>query len=66
MFDRDLLGALTSADLAGGTFNEALEAIAGWPERLVRAHLLHLLWNQTCIVDLDSVLSGDHVLGRIK
>ncbi|MFI7611404.1 TnsA-like heteromeric transposase endonuclease subunit [Nonomuraea terrae] len=64
LFDSDLLRALIAADLEGRTVREALAAVTGWPQRLVRSHLLHLLWKQVYGVDLTIMLSGDHVLER--
>ncbi|WP_218041178.1 TnsA-like heteromeric transposase endonuclease subunit [Acrocarpospora macrocephala] len=66
LFNPDLLEALISSDLAGRTLREALGAVTGWPQRLTRSHLLHLLWTQVYRVDLTAVLSGDHVLERAR
>jgi hypothetical protein len=66
LFDHELLDALIVADLAGQTVREAVGAVTGWPQRLVRSHLLHLLWRQVYRVDLTVMLSGGHVLGRVR
>jgi hypothetical protein len=62
LFDPELLEELVSGGLVGRTVSEALDAVAGWPRRLVRSHLLHLLWRQSYRVDMSVVLSGGHVL----
>ena len=48
----------------GRTLSEAVGAVTRWPRRLVRSHLLHLLWKQVYRVDLTIALSDVHVLER--
>lgn len=38
--------------------------LKGLPSPLVRSALLHMLWNQELVVDIDQVLSADSVLRR--
>jgi len=64
LFDPRLLDALIGADLDGARLRDVPAAMAGWPRRLVWAHLLHLTWVHAYSVDLATVLSGDHVLSR--
>jgi hypothetical protein len=64
LFDPGLLDALIAADLDGARLRDAPAAVARWPRRLAWAHLLHLIWGHAYSVDLNTVLSGDHVLSR--
>jgi TnsA endonuclease N terminal len=64
LFDRSLLDALIEADLDGVRLHDVPAAVVGWPRRLVWAHLLHLIWSHAYTVDLNTVLSGDHMISR--
>jgi hypothetical protein len=64
LFDPVLLDALTRADLDGARLRDVPAAVVGWPCRLVRAHLLHLIWSHAYCTDLSTILSGDHMLSR--
>lgn len=43
---------------------EAIRKARSWPEMMVRAALMHLLWRQHFTVDLARPLTRDHVLGQ--
>lgn len=51
------------SDLFGTTVGEAIRKERAWPELMVRAALMHLLWRQQFTVDLIRPLTPDHVLG---
>jgi hypothetical protein len=57
-----LLDELREADLNGLTLAEAFAARPGWAAPLVRAALLHLLWRQVYRVDLETLLTPQHVI----
>ena len=57
-----LLDELRAADLNGLTLAEAFAARPGWAAPLVRAALLHLLWRQVYRVDLETLLTPQHVI----
>lgn len=63
LFDRALIERMSSSDLLGTTVGEAIRKERAWPELMVRAALMHLLWRQHFTVDLARPLSPDHVLG---
>ena len=62
--ERVLIDRMSSPQLVGATVGEAIRSHSSWPEPLVRAALMHLLWRQKFTVDLDLPLSRGHVLGR--
>lgn len=64
LFNPAILDALDGAELDGIRLRDVPTAVAGWPRRLVWAHLLHLIWNHVYAVDLKTGLSGDHILSR--
>ena len=54
---------MSSSDLLGTTVGEAIRKERTWPEPMVRAALMQLLWRQHFTVDLTRPLTPDHVLG---
>jgi hypothetical protein len=64
LFDQGVLEQLRVMDLDGATLGAALGALPTVPEALVRATVLHLLWQQHFTVDLTRPLSAAHVLRR--
>jgi hypothetical protein len=66
LFDPGLLAQLRAADLDGASLGEAFGCLSGWPEPLVRAAVLHLVWAGHYTVDLDRPLSGSHLLRTVR
>ncbi len=66
LFDPGLLARLRAADLDGASLGEAFGCLPGWPEPLVRAAVLHLVWAGHLTVDLDRPLSGPHRLRMVR
>lgn len=66
LFDSDLLAALRAADLDGVPLARAFDSVPGTSAVLVRPAVLHLVWRQHFIVDLDRPLGGGHVLRRAQ
>ncbi|RJQ83400.1 TnsA-like heteromeric transposase endonuclease subunit [Pseudonocardiaceae bacterium YIM PH 21723] len=64
LFDHELLGQLRSADLDGATLATAYQLLPEQPPPLVRAAVLHLLWQQHFTVDLTRPLNSAQVLRR--
>ncbi|MGW4838614.1 TnsA-like heteromeric transposase endonuclease subunit [Streptomyces globisporus] len=64
LFDPELLAEIDEADLDGMTLGAALRAFPHRPVELVRASLLHLLWQQHWVTDLDTPLTARHRLRR--
>jgi hypothetical protein len=62
LFDPALLEALRCAGLGGMRFGDAPGTVPAWPQPLVRAAVLHLLWTGHLATDLDRPLSAGHVL----
>ncbi|MGI8447077.1 MAG: TnsA-like heteromeric transposase endonuclease subunit [Streptosporangiaceae bacterium] len=62
LFDPGLLARLREANLDGASLGEAFGCLPSWPEPLVRAAVLHLVWAGHFTVDLDQPLSGSHRL----
>ncbi|MFJ1610716.1 TnsA-like heteromeric transposase endonuclease subunit [Streptomyces sp. NPDC088253] len=62
LFDPALLEALGQAGLDGATLGEAFAAAPDCDALLVRSSVFHLLWTGRFLTELDSPLSGDHVL----
>lgn len=63
LFESAIIDRMSSSDLLGTTVGEAIRKEKSWPEMMVRAALMHLLWRQHFTVDLTRPLSRDHVLG---
>jgi hypothetical protein len=63
-FEGALLDRMSAPQLVGTTVGEAIRSQPSWPNPIVRAALMHLLWRQEFTVDLDRPLSCGHVLGR--
>ncbi len=63
LFQSDLVHRMSSSDLLGMTVGDAIRKESAWPESMVRAALMHLLWRQRFTVDLTQRLTSDHVLG---
>jgi hypothetical protein len=63
LFERAIIDRMSSSDLLGTTVGEAIRKERAWPELMVRAALMHVLWRQHFTVDLTRPLSSDHVLG---
>lgn len=61
-FQPELIDRMSSSELPGMTVAEAIRSQSRWPEPVVRAALMHLLWRQRFTVDLSRPLSSDHVL----
>jgi len=66
LFDPGLLARLRTADLDGASLGEAFGCLPGWPEPLVRAAVLHLVWAGHLTVDLDRPLSGSQRLPMVR
>lgn len=66
LFDPGLLARLRATDLDGASLGEAFGCLPGWPEPLVRAVVLHLVWAGHLTVDLDRPLSGSHRLRMVR
>jgi hypothetical protein len=64
LFDAGLLEELKAADLDGVSLGVACRSVPGWPQLMVRAGLLHLLWRGHFYADLSRPLSASHVLRR--
>ena len=62
LFDPGLLAQVRAAGLDGASLGEAFGCLPGWPEPLVRAAVLHLIWAGHFTVDLDRPLSRPHLL----
>jgi hypothetical protein len=62
LFESGLIDRMSSSDLVGATVGEAIRKERAWPEMMVRAALMHLLWRQHFTVDLTRPLTPDHVL----
>jgi hypothetical protein len=63
-FRSEIVDRMSSADLLGMTVAEAICSQNQWPNEVVRATLMHVLWRQEFTVDLMRPLSSGHVLGR--
>jgi hypothetical protein len=63
-FGNEIVDKMASLDLLGMTVAEAIHSQNQWPNSVVRAALMHVLWRQRFSVDLTRPLSSDHVLGR--
>ena len=61
-----LLDELRAADLNGLTLADAVTARSGWEAPLVRAALFHLLWRGVYQVELDALLTPQHVIGALS
>lgn len=66
LFDPGLLARLGAADLDGASLGDAFGCLPGWPEPLVRAAVLHLVWAGHFAVDLDQPLSGSRRLRAVR
>lgn len=62
LFDDALAGAIRNAGLVGSTLGQAFNADLGWPPAVVRAGVLHVIWNQHLTVDLAQPLTVSTVL----
>ncbi len=62
LFNGDLLAQLQDIGLDGVTLGEAFRMLSGWPQPLVKAAVLHLIWAGVLATDLDRPLSGGSVL----
>jgi hypothetical protein len=62
LFDQGLLEELRKADLAAATLGDAFACLPHHAAPLVRSAVLHLLWRQELIIDLDCPLSRNSVL----
>ncbi|WP_078655755.1 TnsA-like heteromeric transposase endonuclease subunit [Streptomyces fulvoviolaceus] len=62
LFEAEMLEEMRGHDLHGATLGEAFHAFPRWPDELVRAAVLHLLWNQDLSTNLSEILSEQHVL----
>ena len=63
-----LLDELRAANLNGLTLDEAVGTRSGlgWEAPLVRAALFHLLWRGVYQVELDTLLTPQHVIGAVS
>ena len=64
LFDAALLDEIRSTDVEGRTLGEVLRGLGGHDPALVRAAVLHLLWQGKLKTDLSTPLSGRHELAR--
>jgi hypothetical protein len=64
LFDPALLDEIRSTDVEGRTFGEVLRDLGGHDPALIRAAILHLLWQGELKTDLSTPLSGRHELAR--
>lgn len=62
LFDQGLIEELRKTDLAGATLGSAFACLPHHAVPLTRAAVLHLLWRNELIIDLDRPLSRDSVL----
>ena len=66
LFDAGLLDEVRARDLDGVTLGAACRCLPARPVPLVRAAVLHLLWQQELVTDLGRPLSAVHVLRRAR
>jgi len=64
LFDAALLDEIRNTDVEGRTFREVLRGLDGHDPTLIRAAVLHLLWQGELKTDLSTPLSGRHELAR--
>lgn len=64
LFSSELLEEVRGSDLQGTTLGEAFRSFRNWPDELVRAAVLHLLWSQELSTNLGQILTGRHQLHR--
>ena len=62
LFDPTLLDELRGMQLEGGTLGQAFDAAASRPPALVRAAVLHMIWNSEFAVDLSTSLTRSTIL----
>jgi hypothetical protein len=62
LFDAVLLDEIRSTQMEGRTLGEALRGLEGHDPALIRAAVLHLLWQGELKTDLSTPLSGRHEL----
>lgn len=64
LFDPTLLDELREMQLEGGTLGEAFDTAASRPPELVRAAVLHMIWNSELAVDLSTNQTRSTVLEK--
>jgi hypothetical protein len=65
LFDAALLDEIRSTHVEGHTLGEVLRGLDGHDPALIRAAVLHLLWQGDLKTDLSTPLSGRHELARL-
>lgn len=64
LFDPALLDELREMQLEGGTLGEAFDTAASRPPELVRAAVLHMIWNSELAVNLSANLTRSTILEK--
>ncbi|AYF79278.1 TnsA-like heteromeric transposase endonuclease subunit [Nocardia yunnanensis] len=64
LFPPELLRRLESGEVDGAPLSRACGMLPDWPEPVVKAAILHLLWSQHFCADIDAALTGALVLSR--
>jgi hypothetical protein len=62
LFNPALLAEIKLGAADGMTIRAVEQQVAGWPLRLIRSAVLHLLWTRYLTTDLSTMLSRDHVI----
>ncbi|MEZ0053766.1 hypothetical protein ABIA30_004799 [Mycobacterium sp. MAA66] len=64
LFDEKIAAALFAAEVDGRTFEGVCRDETRWPQAIVRAHLLHVMWSGRIVTDITIPLSPKSLLNK--